>query len=423
MNEKFLTFLWKNRYFPSTLETTDGQIVKIISYGLPSMDSGPDFINVRLSIDGKVWAGAVEMHRKSSDWFAHSHDKDPAYQNVILHIVYHEDKPVYRPTGEKIPTVEHIPEQSLIEAYNKLTSAKDVLKCNNYLPSIPSHITIGWLDNLLIERLDKRTSEIISEYRNSSNDWEQVLFQRIARSLGTRANAEPMHILARSISYKYLKRYTDQLDVLEAILFGQAGFLNQPIDDQYYTRLQQLFDLHKRKLHLQPFDPKMWKFMRLRPYNFPTVRLAQLAGILSQTDHLFSFILEKDLSEILQLFSVKASAYWDTHFRFAKNSKFQPKELGKHALHGLIINAVVPVLFAYGRYIGEKQHTAKALSFLDSLPFENNYITRLFSKLAYPRYKATDSQALIQLYKNYCQRERCLDCRFGVHILKSTITP
>ncbi len=419
MNENFLTFLWKNRYIPESFETIEGYKIKVVDYGLSSFDAGPDFINVKLLIDNKLWVGSVEMHRRSSDWFRHNHNSDPAFENVILHVVYEADRPVFRPNGERIPTLEYDPDPLLVSSYNDLINQNDTVKCTKQLEIIPSHVTSSWFDSLLVERLEQRAQQIIQEFNQTQHDWEQVFFQQLAKALGMRVNAQPMLMLARSLQYKILKRYVDQIDVLEAILFGQAGFLENNFDDEYYRRLKQLFFHYKKKYNLEPLEQRIWKFMRLRPYNFPTIRIAQLAAILSQTDHLFSQILELSLSSLLKILRVKASDYWDNHYTFTRTSNPKAKIIGTSALQSLIINAVVPVLYTYGKASTEDKYINKALDFLHELRFENNYITRRFKKLKTNHHSAADSQAIIQLYKNYCQQNKCLDCRFASYIIKS----
>ncbi len=331
-------------------------------------------------------------------------------------------QPVVNQHGELIPTLVYQPPTKFLELYRNLIYSKGKVKCDKYLKLIPSYITAGWLDNLLIERLEQRAKQIINDYKNAQSDWEQVFFQQLSRALGMRVNSLPMESLARLIPYRVLRRYTDQIQVLEAILFGKAGFLQQAFSEQYPQKLKQLFAVYRRRYDLEPMEVSIWKFMRLRPYNFPTIRIAQLAAILSKTDHLFSLILESELKELIQIFSASASQYWDTHFRFDIPAQNMPKVIGKSMRQGLIINAVAPVLFAYGRMVSEQKYVDKAIQFLQSVKFESNYVTRLFKKLQIKQSNAADSQALVQLYTHYCQRQRCLDCRLASYILTDELS-
>ncbi len=419
MNEKFLHFLWRNRLFPQMLTSVDGQKIEVLNVGFPSVDAGPDFTGARLKINNRFWAGAVELHVKSSDWYKHGHGDNPVFEGVILHVVMEYDKPVYRKNGELIPTVVIKPTEALIARYKDLASSKEKVKCSAYHQDIDAVVVAGWLDNLLFERLIARRVEIVQQLHNNNEDWEETLYQRIARSLGMRVNDEPFEMLARSLPYKILKRYKDNRQVLEALLYGQAGFLEDNIEDEYFLKLKRDYHHYAIKHKLKPLNKKIWKFMRLRPYNYPTIRISHLAYIISQTDHLFSYILEaEDVKRTKELFKAKTTDYWDTHFRFGDEGKFIRKDLGPKAIDNILINAVIPVLFSYALYMHDNVLKDRAFAFMKTIDFENNYITRLFRKLHVNKPSAADSQAFIQLYKHYCLENRCLECRLGAFIIE-----
>ena len=420
MKEEILTFIWRNKLFPQKLTSIEGKNIQIIDFGQPSVDSGPDFINVKLIIDDKLWIGSVEMHVKASDWYKHKHDTDLGYKNVILHIVLEADISIYRSTGELIPTVQYNPSEEFIKRYKNLISKNDIIKCNKYLHLVPSLITLNYLDSLFLERLQQKAENILQTYHSYFQDWEQVIFINIAKYLGSRINSFPMELLAKSLSIRMLRRYTDNIEILEAILFGVAGFLDEEINDKYLKKLREIFGVYKVKHNLKRINRDIWKFMRMRPSSFPTIRIAQLAMLISKTDQFFSLFLEKKLQDIRTIFRVSTSQYWQDHYIFGKLTSKKIKNIGESMINNLLLNAVVPVIFAYALYFNDKTLNNRAIEYLTSLKFEKNYITRRFQAIQIKNNNASHSQALIHLYKNYCLRLKCLECRIGTYLLNKS---
>jgi len=340
MKEEILTFIWRNKLFPQKLTSIEGKNIQIIDFGQPSVDSGPDFINVKLIIDDKLWIGSVEMHVKASDWYKHKHDTDLGYKNVILHIVLEADISIYRSTGELIPTVQYNPSEEFIKRYKNLISKNDIIKCNKYLHLVPSLITLNYLDSLFLERLQQKAENILQTYHSYFQDWEQVIFIYIAKYLGARINSFPMELLAKSLSIRMLRRYTDNIEILEAILFGVAGFLDEEINDKYLKKLREIFAVYKVKYNLKTINRDIWKFMRTRPRSFPTIRIAQLAMLISKNEQFFSLVLEEKLQDIRAIFRVSTSQYWQDHYIFGKLTRKKIKNIGETMINNLLLNAV-----------------------------------------------------------------------------------
>ncbi len=419
MTEKILHFLWQNRIFPEVLSTVDNQIVQVVHPGFPSVDAGADFFQAKIKIKDKIWVGSVEIHVKSSDWYRHNHHKDKSYNNVILHVVHRFDKPVYRTNGEPVPTLELPIPEHIYRRFYQLYSRQTVVKCKNSANNLPYVLKQNWLENLLIERLEQRYAEISALLQVLQNDWEQAFYIKLARSFGQKVNGEAFEQLAKSLDLKIIQRNADNRLIVEALLYGQAGMLSQQVDDEYFTRLKQEYAYQRAKYKLEPLSLEIWRFMRIRPHNFPTIRLSQLAGLLTQKQRLFTFIRETgDIDEIKRLFTAQASPYWDNHYRFGtKTKRSYHKTLGNSSVQNILINSVAPFLYAYGRYMQEQKYIDKAMDLLSALDFERNYISRLFVQSNFPGENAAHSQALLQLYKDYCVKERCFVCRIGSSIL------
>ncbi len=419
MHENILHYVWQNMLFDKNLQTVDGKQITVLHPGFPSKDQGPDFENAKIKIDDKIWYGTVEIHVNASDWFKHNHNTDKNYDNVILHVVHKFDKPVFRTNGELIPTLElNIPDK-IERNFNLIYQNQDTIKCRKLSQNIPHVHKLDWLDSLLLERLQQRTSDIISLLHYTKNHWEQVLFILIARYFGQKVNNQPFEMLAKSLPISILYRNSDDQNQLEALLFGQAGFLHENCTDQYFQKLKNDFDFLKHKYNLQTLEPSIWRFSKIYPHNFPTIRISQLANLITKNQPLFDILLEiTELQKFYALFKSCSSSYWDGHYRFCKPSKKQYKKcLSKAAIQNLLINAIFPFIFAYGYYLSEKSFMQRALDFYTELPFEYNSITRKFQTIGYPAESAAHSQALLQLYNNYCQRNLCFKCRIGSWIL------
>jgi len=422
MKENFLHFLWRYRRFDHTdLTTSSGEKIEILHPGSLNSDAGPDFSDARLKIGETAWAGNVEMHLKSSDWELHKHQDDRAYDNVILHVVMEEDMGIHRRDGTRIPCLEmkkRIPAK-LLGIYEKLLFNEYWIPCQHQFHEVSDMVKSLWLDRLLVERLERKTEVIKLVLQKNKQDWEETFYQFTARNFGLKINVLPFEMLARSLPQKILARHKDSPLQIEALLFGQAGMLEQGLEDEYPNQLKNEFSFLRKKYRLDPIDASLWKFLRLHPGNFPTVRLAQFAKLTHRSVHLFSKILEvQNQKEIEDLFGVKLSGYWLTHYTFDKESAKRNKSFGKEAIRLLTINAIVPFLFLYGNETGEVVFKDKALGLLEELKPEKNTITRGWDNLGMEADSAYQTQALLQLKNEYCDKRKCLECSIGGAILK-----
>lgn len=423
MTEELLHHIWEFRLFDNNnLITTSGQLIEIIKPGDHNTDSGPDFFNARMKIGKTTWAGNVEVHVRASDWDKHLHQYDKAYDNIVLHVVYAADKKILRKNGEAIPVLElksRINER-IYSQYVDFKSAKGWIPCEKQLQEVSSMTLNSWLDRLLVERLEKKSVSVIQSLKLNKNNWEETFYQHLARSFGSKVNAEAFELLAKSVSINTLSKQKNSLFRVEALLFGQAGMLDKRFTDDYPTRLKKEYEFLKQKFGLIPIDSHLFKFLRLRPVNFPTVRIAQLAALIQRSDRLFSRIMEAaDTEAIRKLLSAGGSDYWNEHYRFDKRSPGRRKLLGANSIDVIIINTVVPFLFVYGRQKNEENYVDKALSFLEQIAGEKNAVIEKWSKLKAPVKSAYSTQALLQLKNEYCNKKRCLQCGIGSKLLAS----
>ncbi len=422
MRESFLHFLWRTRRFDAqNLRTTENQPIEIQIVGEQNTHAGPDFFNARLRIADTIWAGNVEMHLQSSEWIAHKHSDDPAYDNVVLHVVFEEDLPILRTTGERIPCLElkgRIPPK-LLENYQRLEHEQAWIPCQHFFRQVPEIVRLNWLDRLLVERLELKTTAIAEALKDTENHWEEAFYRLLARNFGLKVNAEPFEALARSLPLLTLAKHKTSLLQVEALLFGQAGFLKEPHRDEWPNELTREYRHLAHKYGLESLPQSQWKFLRLRPANFPTVRLAQFAALVHQSAHLFSKILEtKNLRELENHFNVQLSPYWRDHFQFDKPSIKREKTLGRDFVHLIVINTIVPFLFHYGKIRDLDEPQKRALTLLEELPPEANNIVDGWVALGVPARHAFQTQALIHLKTRYCDQKRCLECAVGNAILK-----
>lgn len=423
MQEDLLHFAWRLKRFDlSDLHTTDGQTIDILHFGEANRHAGPDFLNARIRIGETLWAGNVEMHLKASDWELHRHGEDRSYDNVILHVVLEEDRTITRISGEKIPCLElkrRIPNR-VSRIYKSLLNSEYWIPCQHQFFSVGSGVKHLWLDRLLVDRLEEKTGQMVHRLEMNQHDWELTFYQLLARNFGMRVNAEAFEQLARSLPLSLLQQYKDRLFRLEALLFGQAGMLEADFSDEYPQKLQEEYRFLQRKHRLEPIPGHQWKFLRMRPANFPTIRIAQLAMLLHQSAHLFSKMLAAQrVKEIEHMFELKISNYWRDHYTFEKASKSRQKTLGKTAIHLLIINTISPLLFLYGTWKQEERFRDRALQLLEQLPPEKNHIVEQWKNLGIRVDSAYTSQALLQLKNRYCDRKACLQCAVGNALLKA----
>ncbi len=423
MPETFLHFLWRWRRFDlQDLYTTEGQALEILHPGEHNTHAGPDFFNARVRIGDTLWAGNVEIHVRSSEWLAHRHHEDPAYDNVVLHVVLEEDQPVTRHRdGSRLACLVlegRIPPR-LLAIYQRLEHERAWIPCEHFFTSTPDIVRLNWLDRVLVERLEQKTATIADLLTTTENHWEVAFYQLLARNFGLKVNAEPFEALARSLPLTVLAKHKNSRLQIEALLFGQAGLLEKIFQDEYPQALAQEYRHLAHKYALVPLAASQWKFLRLRPANFPTIRLAQFAALVHQSAHLFSKILEAEHVRALEnLFAVQPADYWLTHYQFDKPSLSRTKLLGRDFVHLLIINTIVPVLFHYGRMKENTDLQNRALRLLEELPPESNSIVDGWAALGVPPRHAYQSQALLHLKTRYCDPKRCLECGVGNFILK-----
>jgi hypothetical protein len=422
MKEDFLHFIWEHSLFTKTsLKTTDGKVLEIISIGQPNSDSGPDFFNAKIRIGETTWAGNIEIHQKSSHWYRHRHNTDAAYENVILHVVELNDSPVLI-KGQALSTLEIKYPTEILENYEQLLRSTKWIACEEKLAKADPFILRFWFSSLMIERLQSKTGDILSIMEQNKNNWNETFYQLLARNFGMKTNALPFELLAKSLPLQVLSKHKNDLFQLETLLFGQSGLLNETLPgDDYYLSLQKEYLYLYKKYGLRDIESGMWKFMRLRPINFPTIRIAQFAGLIHNSSALFSRILEAEsLEELRKLFDVSASEYWNTHYSFHKISKDNHvKKLGDTAFNNLVINTIVPMLFVYGDQHLDQAMKDRALVFLEKLPPESNQIIWKWNELGIESRSAFETQSLLQLKNKYCEPKKCLNCQLGAKIICS----
>lgn len=422
MTEEFLHYIWKFRLIDQQLDSTSGEQLLVIQPGSHNFDSGPDFFNAQIKINNTTWAGNVEIHIFSSDWYQHKHQDNEAYENIILHVVYEDNKPVYRKSGELIPTLElkgHY-KQSLYDRYAYFMTNKNWIPCEKLIQGVDRFVLNNWIDRLMIEKLENKAAEITSHFQSNESDWEQTFFEFLARNFGFKVNGTPFQLMAKSIPLKVLSKHKDNRFQIEAILYGQAGFLEASFTDEYPIKLKQEYTFLKMKYQLQSIDQHLWRFMRLRPSNFPTIRISQFADLICHSSHLFSTIIErKRLKDLTGLFNVSVSEYWKEHYMFDKTSSKRNKSISLKTIHLIIINTLIPFLFVYGKYRNDQSMIDRALKLLDQLPGEQNAIISKWDKLGLSVRSSFQTQSLILLKSSYCKNKRCLNCGIGNDIMKS----
>ncbi|MDR0657448.1 MAG: DUF2851 family protein [Mediterranea sp.] len=419
--ERLLHYVWKYKIYPlSGLKTTTNLPVEVIDPGLLNRDAGPDFFNAKVKIGDTLWAGNIEIHNQSSDWKRHGHHKDKSYDSVILHLAGRIDEEICRTDGKPIHQVQFRCPENVRARYEELKLADMRPRCYALLPSFSTLMVHSWFTALQIERLEQKTNQITSRLKRHNHHWEDVFFITLSRNFGFGVNGDAFEAWGNLLSLRAVDRHSDCLEQVEAMFFGQAGLLEEELSDPYYVMLQKEYRYLRHKFDLRQMEPERWKFLRLRPGNFPPVRLAQLACLYHQAGGLFSRIIASEKPEDARaLLSVGTSGYWETHYNFSKTSPRRVKELSKGALDLIVINTVVPFLYAYGLYRSDERLCMRASAFLEETAAENNYITRLWDGAGLPVKTAADSQALIQLQKEYCDLKKCLHCRFGFEYLRS----
>ncbi len=421
IKEELLHYIWENKlFYKNDLTDEDGNDIIIEDVGLKNNDAGPDFFNSKIKIGNTTWAGNIEIHINSSDWNKHNHNVDKAYDNVILHLVFENDKDVFNTKGEKILTCELKFDEKYLKKYEYLINSEDVISCKSYINKTESFILNSWLSSLLIERIEQKTTYIKQILEFTSNNWEEAFYISLAKAFGFKVNSLPFEILAKSLPSIILAKNKNNVFQLESLLFGQAGMLNNKlIEDAYFTSLQKEYAFLKNKYKLKPIEPHLWKFLRIRPVNFPTIRISQFAQLINKSSHLFSKIVEaKNIKTLQQMFNIQASEYWNAHYTFGKISKKRTKKVGKSAIENILINTVIPILFLYGKEKGKTEIQEKAFYLLEQIKPEKNKIINKWEDVGLEVKNAYFSQSLIQLYNEYCLKKRCLNCRIGNKYLK-----
>ena len=421
MREEFIYYLWENRLLSIDLKTTDGDEIKVVSVGNRNFDSGADFVNARIKIGGTLWAGQVEIHVRASDWFRHKHQYDDNYNNVILHVVYECDTDKL-----EIPTLEIKDkfDQSLLLNYNKFVNSKNWIPCGDFIGGVQGFTVISWLDRMLVEHLENECADLNFRLQNNNYDWELTFYQRLMRYFGFKVNNDSFEYLSKILPLNLLLKHIDNEVYVESMLFGCAGFLEKDFEEAYPSLLKREFKMLRSKFGLKVMPVSNWKFLRLRPPNFPTIRIAQIAKIIINNGNMFSKIRDSvNLNDIAELFDVELNSYWDNHFQFDKVSKVEKKKtLGKVAVDSVMINAIIPMLFHYGHFHSLECYKEKAMAYLEQIEAEDNVIIRNFNSCGLMLQNAFHTQALLFMYKYYCRRRRCLECRIYMALSKIKFT-
>lgn len=421
MREDFLHYVWQfKKYDPALLQTTLGESVQVIHCGQYLQQSGPDFFNAQVVIADQRWAGNVEIHLKSSDWYLHSHEVDPQYDSVILHVVWEHDAEVLRPDGSELPVValRDVVDPSLLLIYQELIRAKTWIPCEKDLATITDFTLSNWKERLFLERLERKSLPIIGLAKETMGDWEAVLFRFLAKNFGLNTNGDLFFTTASAIPFSVLRKESFDLQNLEALLFGSAGMLTGDFEELYPKDLQQRYAYLVQKYQLQQVTLPQAEFFRHRPDNFPTLRLAQLAALYHTHQNLFSKIMHAQATDdFYALFSLTVSPYWNTHYRFDKESVSKRKPLSASFIDLLIINTIVPFKFAYERSLA-RENVEDLIPLLQQVKPEKNTITDKFAHYKVPVTSAYDSQALLQLKNEHCNHYKCLQCAIGLSLLQ-----
>lgn len=421
MNEMLLQFIWQYRlYNPASLRTTQGDPIVVVHPGVRNTDAGPDFEAARVKVGKETLVGNVELHVRTSDWYRHAHTSDLRYSNLILHVVYEDDVAEEILPFAKLVLGSHIPAY-VIDQYTNLIQTTHAIPCAAQLPKVSSISKEAWLNRLLAERWETKLSEWRDLLSASAGDWRNLLYWRMAANFGFKVNAAPFLMLAQATPLNVLARHKDNLFQIEALLFGQAGMLEGSFREVYPNELKKEYEYLSTKYKLHSIPVHIWKFMRMRPPNFPTVRIAQFAALVHRSVHLFAQLAERaSVQEIVELLQVSASSYWTTHYRFdEEHTRPYVKALGADSVDNLIVNTVAPIQFLYAHYHGHTSQQEAAIDLLAALAADHNNITSLWAKHGWQPENAAQSQALIQLFNKYCSSKRCLECAVGLSIIRS----
>lgn len=425
MKEKLLHFIWRFQLFDQLpLRTIDGQLVEVIQRGLwNKIDSGPDFSMAQIKIHDQIWAGSIEIHIKSSDWDLHKHSEDRAYENVILHVVYEHDKEVKFMVERNIPTLElkSFIAPIVLHQYNQLLeNNRNFIPCEKSVDLLQREKLDFWLERLLVERLERKVGELENEFLANNKNWEQLLFKKLAYAFGLKINADAFVNWANSFDFEVLMRNQLNPDYVHALFFGQAGFLDFDSNDDYVIELQKDYKFLQLKYRLVGVHASIFKFFRMRPSSFPTVRIMQLATLYSHYQNLFAFLMgTQSIEKIKGIFEdIEYPEFWKNHFRLENESSvISVKSISNDLIYRIIINVIIPMKFVYAKH-RDIDIVDQLLGWLTELPAEKNTIISGYSKLGLKAKNAFESQAYLELKKHFCNEKKCLNCAIGLQILK-----
>lgn len=425
MKEDFPIFLWKYQYFSKNqLTTTHNEKVSIFNPGIQNHDAGPDFTQAKVNIDGINWFGHVEVHVKSSHWKLHKHQADPAYDRVILHVVWEDDVPVYRSDASLIPTIELKDRVNLdlFKKYRYLIQNLEKIPCNHFIKQVDSLIIHSMLDKTVMRRLERKADFVICLI-NEKITWQEATYRLLAQNFGFKTNKNAFLRLSENLPLKLVNKHRNDILQIEALMFGVAGFLEEKINDEYFNRLKKEYHFlaYKYQLRDRGLNKVEWKFLRMRPGNFPSIRIAQFAQFFYRNKNLFSVFKEVNSYRFLiDHLSITQSGYWQNHYSFGKISQASIPGLGRESIYNIIINTVVPLKVAYGLMKEDQSQIDAAIQLLEKLPAETNKVTKLWKNLDVKIENAFDSQGLIELFENFCLENKCLNCNIGISIVKTT---
>jgi len=421
MKEDLLQYIWQFQYFNnSELYTSSGEAIRIISTGTHNTNQGTDFVNAKIKIGKTIWAGNVEVHINSSDWDMHHHSGDPNYDNVILHVVWNENAIVKDRVGNSLHTLElksRVP-KLLLERYKMLMESSQFIPCESQLQQVNELTMANWKQRLVAERLIKKSANILAILKETNSHWEETFWWLVAANFGLKVNNDLFQQVAKMLPVSILAKHKNRIQQVEALLLGTAGLLGKEFQEKYPQMLQKEFLFYQKKYKLKIIDGEL-SFLRMRPANFPTIRLAQLAMLIHESEHLFSKIKSSSsLKDVKKMLQVSANDYWHYHYTFDETSDYKVKTLGKQMIDNIIINTIIPVLFTYGLHHNEQVYKDRAIKWLEEISAEKNSITSGFEKLNFSNKSAFDSQSFIQLKNEYCNKKLCLHCAIGNSLLK-----
>lgn len=424
MQERLLHFLWQFQYFnKKELTTVHGQKINILHPGFPNIHAGPDFLNARIEIDGMLWSGNVEIHVRSTDWINHRHHTDELYDSVALHVSWEHDTDIYRKDGTLIPAMElkHKALPSILQRYKDLVNSPFKTPCAGRLKDIDRVVILSMTERALMQRLENKMDWIHKNLEEKKGDWEEIAYRALARNMGFKVNSEAFLQLAMAAPYRIIAKHTNQGRQVEALLFGQAGFLDAPSGDDYFTELKREYEFlaAKYQLHHRKIDRFQWKFMRLRPANFPTIRIAQFAALLIRNHNLFALFRDHGKAHLHRALTAVQSMYWQEHYDFGKKAKRLNNGVSGEGAINIMINTAAPLLTAFGKSIDDQRYIDKAVALLNVLPPENNHVTRMWKDLGIEVKSAFDSQGLLELYNDFCCKKKCIGCSIGMQLLQN----